>query len=591
VKIGQIWRNTPPISPAIVGALLALCGGAVASEEPVAEVVQNSADTISSTNLSNLTVRSNLVDSPQYVQNPTPPTAPLSVKGERFFKDRQLIELDIPVETVTDPTAGVLEQVEQYSDDPMGQVTNVSQLRDVQPDDWAYEALRSLVERYGVIEGYPDGTFRGNRAITRYEFAAGLARALNQIQSLIQTSDAVTLEDVALLEKLRQEFILELSLRRADVDALTARTGELELTQFSSTTKLQGEAVLGLAGIVAGEDANGNDVDDVAVFGHRTRLNLNTSFTGQDLLLTRLQAEGLNNLSNRTQTREGELAFTGEGESDLELDALVYSLPVSDNTTVVFAAQADAPYYFASTVNPYLDGDGAKGALSRFGTRPPIYYLLEGTGAGIRHEFSERLELSLGYLAGNGSDPQAGLFGGDYGALAQVVFQPSERSLIGLTYVHAYNKDLQTGSNNANLFTQLGLPTSSNSYGIEASYQISPRFVLGGWAGYTAARVIDQGDANIWNWAVTLAFPDLGKPGNLAGIVVGMEPKVTNSGDRLVNLGISDPSTSLHLEAFYQYQLADNLTLTPGVIWLTAPNHNSNNADIVIGTLRTTLSF
>ncbi|HBB32401.1 MAG TPA: hypothetical protein DC064_11540, partial [Cyanobacteria bacterium UBA9273] len=42
------------------------------------------------------------------------------------------------------------------------------------PGDWAYEALRSLVERYGCIAGYPDGTFRGNRAMTRYEFAAGL---------------------------------------------------------------------------------------------------------------------------------------------------------------------------------------------------------------------------------------------------------------------------------------------------------------------------------------------------------------------------------------------------------------------------------
>ena len=56
----------------------------------------------------------------------------------------------------------------------MSQVTSVSQLRDIQPIDWAFQALQSLVERYGCVSGYPDKTFRGNRALTRYEFAAEL---------------------------------------------------------------------------------------------------------------------------------------------------------------------------------------------------------------------------------------------------------------------------------------------------------------------------------------------------------------------------------------------------------------------------------
>ncbi|OWY66980.1 hypothetical protein B7486_33615 [cyanobacterium TDX16] len=50
----------------------------------------------------------------------------------------------------------------------LAQVTSVSQLSDVQPTDWAFQALQSLVERYGCIAGYPDGTYRGNRALTRY---------------------------------------------------------------------------------------------------------------------------------------------------------------------------------------------------------------------------------------------------------------------------------------------------------------------------------------------------------------------------------------------------------------------------------------
>lgn len=52
---------------------------------------------------------------------------------------------------------------------PMAQVTSVSQLKDVQPNDWSFQALQSLVERYGCIARYPDSSYRGNRALTRYK--------------------------------------------------------------------------------------------------------------------------------------------------------------------------------------------------------------------------------------------------------------------------------------------------------------------------------------------------------------------------------------------------------------------------------------
>src|SRR5919202_1603402 len=85
------------------------------------------------------------------------------------------------------PSVADLSSNEADSDtnEPMSQITNVTQLRDVSPGDWAYEALRSLVERYGCIAGYPDGTFRGNRATSRYEFAAGLNACLQQHERLI----------------------------------------------------------------------------------------------------------------------------------------------------------------------------------------------------------------------------------------------------------------------------------------------------------------------------------------------------------------------------------------------------------------------
>ncbi|MFM7315112.1 MAG: S-layer homology domain-containing protein, partial [Cyanobium sp.] len=52
------------------------------------------------------------------------------------------------------------------------QVTSVTQLSDVKPTDWAYQALSNLVEKYGCVAGYPNGTYKGQQAMTRYEAAA-----------------------------------------------------------------------------------------------------------------------------------------------------------------------------------------------------------------------------------------------------------------------------------------------------------------------------------------------------------------------------------------------------------------------------------
>ena len=57
---------------------------------------------------------------------------------------------------------------------PLGaeQVTSISQFSDLRPTDWAYQALTNLVEKYGCVAGYPNGTFRGSRSMTRFEAAA-----------------------------------------------------------------------------------------------------------------------------------------------------------------------------------------------------------------------------------------------------------------------------------------------------------------------------------------------------------------------------------------------------------------------------------
>lgn len=489
-----------------------------------------------------------------------------------------------------------------------GQVTSVSQLTDVRPTDWAFQALQSLVERYGCIVGYPDRTFRGNRAITRYEFAAGLNACLDRINELIAagTAELATKEDLATLQRLQEEFAAELATLRGRVDALEVRTATLEKQQFSTTTKLNGEVIFAVAGVAAGENVRtGNDVDRNPVFGDRVRLEFDTSFTGRDLLRTRLQTTNLAPFSAITGTFEGDFQFAGEDNNDIVVDALLYEFPLGDRTTVVIEANAGAVDDFTDTFNP-LDGDGGSGALTVFGTRNPIYFYLDGAGIGVRHEFSDAFELSLGYLAADPANPASGggLFNGPYGAIAQLTVKPSDRFKFGLTYVHSYNTETGTGSNLSNFRTRandlfgVDVPIVSNSVGLGASWTISQNFILSGWAGYTntnvlsTAGILDRGSLNILNWTVAAAFPDVGKRGAMAGIIVGMEPKVIDSSVSLIGgNNLEDDDTSLHIEAFYQYPISDNLAITPAIIWLTNPDHNNDNSDIVIGVVRATFTF
>jgi hypothetical protein len=519
----------------------------------------------------------------------------------------------------------LLQQIEQYGQEnqnhqqsQLGQVTNVNQLRDVSPTDWAYEALRSLVDRYGCIAGFPNQTYRGSQSLTRYEFAAGLNSCLNQIERLIASSESsVNPEDIEAINRLNQEFEAELATLGGRVDEIESRTAVLEDSQFSTTTKLVGQSIFGVASVVSGSN-DGEDIDKVPVFGHRTRLELETSFSGDDLLFTRLSTGNFPEFAETTGTLQGELAFAQPDDNSLGLEVLFYDRPIGENTNVLIGAVGLAADDIANTIS-VLDGDAASGAISAFGTRSPIYYQPGETGLGIIHSFGDKLEFSAGYLAGDASNPSqgSGLFNGSYSALGQLTITPFEKLGIGLTYVNAYNQsDTGVGSDLANIQSltaagedadpldpdvfEGGVPTSSNSYGAQFSYALSDRIVIGAWGGLSKVRTLDtvsvdgqtveRGSQDIWNWAATLAFPDLGKEGSMGGIIVGMEPWVSSSSIDTAGFG-EDDEKSLHAEAFYQYQLNDNIAITPGVVYVNKPDNNDANDDLFIGALRTTFSF
>jgi len=517
---------------------------------------------------------------------------------------------EVPASSGSWHSMAVLDSLQTERGRRMAQVTSVSELSDVQPTDWAFQALQSLVERYGCVAGYPDATFRGNRPLSRYEFAAGLNACLDRVNELIAAAsdNLATQNDLATLQRLQEDFGGELATLRGRIDVLEANISELEAQQFSTTTKLQGEVTFNLTDTFGAGVADGGDSTQT-VFQNRVRLQLVSSFTGKDKLITRLTSGSIANaFASELGTQEGRFAYDGQGGNTVRLDRLHYIFPVTDDLQATIMAGLGGHHFYADTFNPGLEaGGGAGGALSRFGERNPLYRMnLGGQGAGLRYKPHKSFEASLGYVArgGNNPDSGAGLFNGNYSALAQVVFKPTDDFKFGLTYLHGYDKNLgaplfgATGTNLGNLSTTAlatagvtGIDSGavSNSYGAEVFWKVSSRFDVRGWFGLNKARLIDVGDADILNYALILGFPDLLKAGSFGAIIVGAAPHLTDMD--APGPQAFDKDVPLHVEALYKYRINSNILLTPGFIWLVNPNQSSDHDSIVIGVLRTTFTF
>ena len=72
----------------------------------------------------------------------------------------------------------------------MAQVTSVSQLKDVEPTNWAYAGISDLVSRYGCVAGYPDSTFKPGEPATRAEMAVLINSCLSRISEFQDAKDA-----------------------------------------------------------------------------------------------------------------------------------------------------------------------------------------------------------------------------------------------------------------------------------------------------------------------------------------------------------------------------------------------------------------
>lgn len=495
------------------------------------------------------------------------------------------------------------------STDSLEEVISVEDLRDVSPGDWAYEALRSLVEKYRCIAGSGKGTFEGNRAISRYEFAATFNTCLVKMGRIVYSLNNTfsDQEDLAVLQRLQADFATELKELTAKADNLEQRVNFLNENQFSTTTVMRGTVNFNLISAFGDKKAvaSGSNprekLNENPTLSGMGLLSLNTSFTGKDRLITNIIAGNINDFgSSVTGTDMTGLIGAVNTGNNVRLSSLFYEFPIGGKRgKVAIAPIADFPTRIFPALNPVF-------SISNFGAESPIYSFAFGTGAVVYYNFTDKFAAGVSYLTTSGTNPSEGLFGGQYTALTQVTYTPSNRLAIAFTYGHYYapepgstvNITGSKGSSFAQLPFGASTATSSNAYGLQSTYKLSNKLILGGWVSYFNARAESSprvnnlngsigANADIWSWAITAVVPDLGKLGSQLNLVFGMPPKVT-SNDVSSRL---DRDTSLHFELSYRYPVTNRVFITPGVLLITNPEHNAANDSIWIGLLRTTFTF
>jgi len=432
------------------------------------------------------------------------------------------------------------------------QVTSISQFADVTPTDWAYQALSTLIERYGCVAGYPNGSFKGSRAISRLEAAALLNACLERVS---ETTDE--------LKKLLAEFQQELALLKGRVKRLDGRVGMLEASQFSTTTKLSGLATMVVGGV------SNNPAGSQASFNFDLQLNLNTSFSGKDLLRTVLRSGNFD--ANRNAFSSGlstlEIAFQEDSGPDAKgIDKLYYQFPIGKQFTATLGARVGQEDMLALWPGAY-PSDTILNVLTLNGA-PMAYNKNLGPGFGLWWQDSSGWSVSANYVAANAANSSQGLFTGGSAGTSSVQLGYGKENW-GLAALYSYvqagvavpgatpfiTTQIAEGGVNTNAFAISGfwqpaksgwLPSISAGYGINSS---------------------SGGDLTTsQSWMVGLQWSDVLAKGNSFGMGVGQPSFATATRN-----GVPDESGVWAWEWWYQWQISDAISVTPAVFYLNNP--------------------
>ena len=463
--------------------------------------------------------------------------------------------------------------VNQYTSSE--QVSSITQLSDVKPTDWAYQALSNLVEKYGCVAGYENGTYLGGKSMTRFEAAALLNACLDRVTEVTDE-----------LQRLANEFRNELTVIQGRVAKLEKTVGQLQATQFSTTTKLKGEVNFVLGSVAGARLANNTNVGGAA-FNYDARLSFDTSFTGKDLLKTRLRS---GNFSSQPFGSSSSLFKLDKAESysnAVQIDRLYYSFPglakgvtLTAGPLVRNTEMTWIPSVYRSEILDFFANAGAPGVYNK------------ATGAGFGAQYVQPgkkggFVAGLNYVAQNGNDSSTGVFNeaGALNALAQVGYRaPQYGAAFGYRYgtagtrVRNYNG---VAGNSGTLATN----QTSNGYALNAYWQpktsgVVPSVSAGyGW-NTVSGPATPNAATDSQTWFAGLQWSDVFAKGNAAGVAYGQPGNAE---------GLSEKAQML--EIFYRYKVSDNISVTPALLYVTNNQTFKNASDNWGGVIQTKFMF
>lgn len=455
----------------------------------------------------------------------------------------------------------------QQSEDPMAQLTSVSQLADVRPGDWAFQAVQTLVERYGVIGGYPDGTFRGNRPLSRSEFSAALDAVLSKIEEQLLTGnlDETAQQDILTVQRLLTAYGSALNDLRQRLDTITSRNRDLEAQQFSTTTKLNGQTVFAVT----------NGTNDRLDLISRTRLTLTSSFNGRDRLVSQLQfgnngRDAIATAHSRQQNLLGTVGVLADGggldyvdvDSQVRLRKLYYVFQPAANVEVAVGSRLP-PSDFIDR-NSFANQSAENFASSFFANNPLIVQnevdRFGGAGAAVSWNIRDNLTLRALYAAADAANSAetvngGGLFGDRYQGSLEVEYAlPRQPITLRLQYTHAEING-----------------TAVDAAGVNAEWAITPQFGVFGRLGFGSYQgfnsVLERDlDLNPKTWAVGVTVRNFLIPGSKAGIALGQPFIESDLGN----------ATQTNLEAYFGLLLNDNINFSPSLIVVSDPNNRES---------------
>ena len=452
------------------------------------------------------------------------------------------------------------------------QVTSISQFADVKPTDWAYQALTNLIERYGCVAGYPNGTFAGGKAITRFEAAALVNACLDRVT---ETTDE--------LKKLLAEFQKELAILKGRVDGLDARVGVLEARQFSTTTKLSGIASLVIGGVSNGSVANPDArVTDQVTFNYNVNLNLDTSFNGKDLLRTTLRS---NNFQNSVFGEDGTAALEDAAEPQnvgadaIGISRLFYQFPIGEAFTATVGAKVRQDDMLAMWPSAY-EGDsildrmhaaGASGAYSmNIGSGVGLSYQKNGFSISALYISNQLTTGNSGTVSNTAAETSVSGFGRGATTTAQVGYAAKNW---GMAFAYNYT---QATESTALIDPNAGYEVAgANNLGFSAYWEpektgLIPSISAGVGTSYF------NGGGNTSTWMVGLVWSDAFRKGNALGMAYG---DTQTPG--------TDPGTYAY-ELYYKVQMSDNISVTPAFFWIDGSGTNPSSTG---GLVKTTFRF